>query len=409
MAAFSYTATNAAGKTVKSTILADTEDAAVAELKATGHIIVSITVASSLAAKAAESGAGGGKKKKVKTKELAVFCRQLVSILEAGVAVIEALAMLEEQTENQTMRDALQGCRKAIEQGETFSDAMKAYPKVFPPMLVTLVKAGEASGSMEISFTRMAIQFEKDAKVKASMQKAAIYPSVVMVVAFAVVIVMLIEIVPTFETMFADMGQELPAITIFVVGLSEYMQRQWYVVVGVVFGFVTAIKLWSKTMSGRTVISAVNLKLPVLSNLVIKTACARIARTLSTLLGSGLAIIEAIEITGDTMSNLQFKAAVAQVAEEVSLGAPMNVPLRECGKFPPLMYHMVSIGEETGNTEKMLDTLAEYYEDEVEVATESLMTLIEPFTIILLAVLVGGIIGAVMAPMASIYSGMEGI
>lgn len=409
MAAFTYTGTNSAGKTVRSTIIADTENAALKELKATGHIIVEIGPASSLAAKAAESGSKGGKKKKVKVKELAVFCRQLVSILEAGVAVIEALAMLEEQTENETMRGALEGCRKSIEQGETFSESMKAYPKVFPPMLVTLVNAGEASGSMETSFTRMAIQFEKDAKIKSAMQKAAIYPTVVMIVAFAVVIVMLVEIVPTFETMFADMGQELPAITIFVVGLSDYMQSQWFVVVGVVFGVVTAFIAWSKTFAGRTVISSMTIKTPMVKVLVVKTACARIARTLSTLLGSGLAIIEAIEITSETMSNLQFKSAVKMVAEEVSLGAPMNVPLRECGKFPPLMYHMVSIGEETGNTEKMLDTLADYYEEEVEAATEALMTLIEPFTIILLAVLVGGIIAAVMAPMASMYGSLDGV
>ncbi len=409
MAAFSYTATNAVGKTIKSTIIADTEAAALAELKSSGHIVTEIGPASALAAKAAESAVGKGKKKKVKTKELAVFCRQMVSILEAGVGVIDALAMLQEQTENETMREALVGARRDIEQGCTFAEAMVNYPKVFPPMLVTLVKAGEASGSMEISLTRMASQFEKEAYLKSSVQKAAIYPAVVFVVAIAVVIMMLLFIVPTFEEMFADMGQELPAITIFVVNLSEYMQRQWYVVIGVMVGTVIGIKAWSKTLPGRIMLSAMTIKTPVLKNLVVKTACARIARTLSTLLGSGLAIIDSIKITSETMTNLQFRDAVAMVAEEVSLGSPMNVPFREAGKFPPLMYHMIAIGEDTGNTEKMLDTLAEYYEEEVEAATEAMMTLLEPLTIILLAVLVGGIIGSVMAPMASMYDSLGGI
>lgn len=399
MANYNYVVTDSNGNSVKGSMTCENRAEAVEQLKQQGNMVISIDEAV-LGGGGKKAGGGG---KKPKTKELAVFCRQFVSIAEAGVPVISTLGMLEDQTENKMLQYAIGDCKEQIQQGESFSSAMAMHPKVFPKMLVTLAEAGEASGSLETSFLRMATQFEKEAHIQSTIKKAGVYPCVVLCVALAVVVVMLVFVVPQFEAMFADMGTTLPAITVFVVNMSAYLQDKWYVVIAVGIGGFTLFIKFLKSPLGESTMSVVTLKIPVVNNLVSKTACARMARTLSTLLGSGMSIIESIYITSETMTNLLFKAAISNVAEEVSMGSSMHTPLEEAGIFPPLVYHMVSIGEETGNTEKMLDTLAGYYEEEVEAATEAMMALLEPLTIILLAVLVGGIIGSVMAPMATMY------
>ncbi len=401
MPSYSYVITDPAGNQQKGTLTSDNRAEAVSQLRANGSQVISIEEAILGGVGGKNEAGGGGPKPKV--KELAVFCRQFVSIVEAGVPVVNCLDMLGEQTQNEKLRYGILDCKAQIQGGETLSSAMAMHPKVFPPLMITLTAAGEASGSLEVSMTRMATQLEKEAHLQSTIKKATVYPTVVMVVAMCVVVVMLVFVVPQFEMMFADMGTTLPAITIWVLGMSAYLQERWYIVLACMIGGFLGIIKFFKSPLGQSFSSVVTLKMPVVRDLVNKSACARMARTLSTLLGSGMNIMESIEITSETMTNLLYKAAVANVAAEVGVGQPMNVALKEANLFPPLVYHMVSIGEETGNTEKMLDTLAGYYEEEVEAATESLMALLEPATIILLAVVVGGIIGAVMAPMAKMY------
>lgn len=400
MATYAYVVADSEGDTKKGNVTADSMAAAIEQLQSQGNTVIDVKES---VLNVGESNGGGMFAKKPKTKELAVFCRQFVSIAEAGVPVISCLNMLAEQTENDMLRNAIVDCRNQIGEGETFSAAMEMHPRVFPMMLVTLAKAGEASGSLETSFTRMAEQFEKEAYLAAQIKKAGVYPAVVFVVAMIVVVVMLVWIVPTFEEMFADMGTKLPWITIQVVNASQYLQDKWYIVLFWAISIFLAWIKFLKSPAGQSFTSVMTLKIPVVNNLIAKTACARMSRTMSTLLGSGLGIMEALEITSETMSNLLYRRALSGVGQEVALGSLMNTALHDAGIFPPLVYHMVSIGEETGNTEKMLDTLAGYYEEEVEAATEAMMALLEPLTIIFLAVVVGGIIGAVMAPMASMY------
>lgn len=399
MPSFTYSLSDSAGNTKKGVHDAENIEQAKAQLKHGGNTILSIEE-STWSEKLGSTEIGGSKPK---SKDLAIFCRQFVSIVEAGVPVISALSMLTEQTENKMLQSAIDGCKRGIEQGEPFSVMMEKYSKVFPSMFITMVRAGEASGQIETSFTRMAQQFEKDDKLKSSMKKAAIYPSVIGVVAFVVVIVMLTYVVPNFESMFAQMDSELPALTVWVMGASDYMQEKWFVVVGAFVAIIVGIRVFFKTTTGETLASSMTLRIPVVSNLVKKTACARMSRTLSTLLGSGLEIIEAIHITAEIMTNLFFRAAIHNIADEVKNGIPMAESIKKAGLFPPLVHYMVAIGEDTGGTEKMLDTLADYYEDEVEAATEGLMTLLEPLTIIVLAGVCGVIIGAVMMPMAQMY------
>ncbi|MFI3253179.1 MAG: type II secretion system F family protein [Eubacteriales bacterium] len=402
MAAYTYVITDSNGKRVKGTMNCDNRADAVEQLKANGSTVLSIedAIMGGVGSRGNDKGGGG---RQPKPKELAVFCRQFVSISEAGVPVVSTLDMLIDQTENKQLAYGLAECKRMILEGETFSEAMAQFPKTFPKMLVTLAAAGEASGSLENSFLRMAIQFEKEARLASTIKKAGVYPCVIFVVMIAVVIVMLVFVVPQFEMMFNDMGTTLPGITLFVLGVSEYLQDKWYMVMAYMIGGFLLMVKFLKSPLGESTMSIVTLKIPVVNNLVSKTACARMARTLSTLQGAGLDLIPSIETTANTMTNLVFRAAVYTVADEVALGNQMSDTMKETGVFPALMYHMVSIGEETGKTDKMLDTLAGYYEEEVEAATEAVMALLEPATIIVMAVLVGGIIGSVMAPMAKMY------
>lgn len=286
---------------------------------------------------------------------------------------------------------------------------MKLHDKVFPPIFVNMVAAGEASGSLDIAFGRMSEHFEKDAKLKGMLKKAMIYPIVVAFVAVAVVILMLMVVIPNFESMFADMGTELPAITKAVVAASKFLQNYWYIVLGAIALMVLGVNMFKKTSTGEHLFGKLGIKLPIFGNMTVKSASARLARTLSTLMAAGISMVEAVEITAKTMDNIWFKEALLGARDEIMRGVPLSTPIKESGLFPPMVCHMIKIGEETGNVEDMLHKLADYYDEEVEMATQSMMAALEPLIIIVLAGVVGTLIGAVMAPMASMYSGLDNL
>jgi type IV pilus assembly protein PilC len=317
--------------------------------------------------------------------------------------------MLAEQTENVKMQKALYAVRADIEKGESFADSLAKHPKVFPELLVQMARAGEASGSLDTAMERMAIQFEKSAKTQALVKKAMIYPIVVACVAIAVVIVMLVFVIPRYMQMFEELGTELPAITRAVVAVSNFIQSLWFIIIPAVVVLVLLIQAYAKTNSGKHVFGKLQLKIPAIKNLVVKSACSQMARTLSTLLTAGVPLIEAIDIVADTMTNIWFKEALKEALEQVMIGVPLSQPLQTCGLFPPMVYHMIHIGEEAGSTEEMLNKLADYYEEEVEMAVQSLMAAMEPMIIIVLACIVGVLIGAVMAPMVTMYSALDNL
>lgn len=344
--------------------------------------------------------------KKPKARDLAVFCRQFVSIVGAGVPVITALGMLAEQTENRPLRSAVAETKRSIETGQSLADAMRGHPHVFSDMFITLVAAGEASGSLENSFSRMADQFEKDARIRGLIKKASIYPLVVTTVAIVVVIAMLTFVIPTFQGIFDELGGELPGLTRAVIAASAFMQRFWYAVVAGILAVVFGIRAFKRTETGKLTNSRLALRLPLVKNLAVKTACSRFARTLSTLLGSGLPLIDSLDIVSDTMSNVLFRDALIDAKDAVSVGAPLSEPLSGGKLFPPLVCHMIKIGEETGGTEAMLTKLADYYDEEVETATQQMMAALEPMIIIVLAVVIGTIVLAVVMPMGSMYGSL---
>lgn len=404
MASYGYEAIDKVGRATKGSIEADTIEIARAMIKAKDLVIIDIKE-QSLLTKDLNISIGGYPK----PRDLSVFCSQFVSMLRAGVAIIEALKLLEEQTECAKLKEATKKVRNDVETGETLADSIAKHPKVFPELMVNLVRSGEASGSLDTALSRMGLQFEKTARTKALIKKAMIYPIMVGIVAVALIVVMLVVVIPKYEVMFKDLGTDLPGITVAMVNASNFLTTYWFIVVPAIIGIVTLIKVWSKTDSGKHVLHKFVLKFPISKKLVTKKSSALMARTLSTLLGAGVPLLEATEIVSTTMENVYFKEALEMAHEEVMIGQPLSIPLEDAGIFPPMVYHMVRIGEESGNVEEMLDKLAEYYEEEVEMEVQSMMAALEPIIIIVLAAIVGVLVAACFAPMLKMYSALDNL
>lgn len=397
---FTYVAINKDGREIKGTIEADDISAARAKLKSGGMTPVTVKAASIFTK---DLSIGG---KKVKTRDLSVLCRQFSSILNAGVTVVEALNMLSDQTENPSLKKALTETCSFVEQGETLAGAMARYPNVFPTMLVTLVEAGEQSGTLEMSFHRMSIQFEKTAKMQGLVKKAMIYPIVLMCVAIIVVIIMSVAVIPKFVEMFEEMGSELPIMTKMVMALSDFLIHKWYILILAVIIIVVSIKFAGKTEGGKALFGNMAMKVPIFGGLNVKSYSAKFARTLSTLVTSGLALSSSLEITAKAMSNIHFKRALEKSKSEIEQGVNLSVPIKDSGVFPSMVPNMIAIGEQTGNIEEMLDKVADYYEEETEIATQGLTAMMEPLIIVVMGVIVGFLVLAMYMPMISMYGGM---
>lgn len=404
MATYGYKAITKAGKEVKGSLEADNKDLAMAELRRQELTVIDLGEQSFLT-KDIDIQIGGWPK----ARDLSVMCRQFVSMTKAGVSILESLKMLCEQTENKRLQDALKEVRISVEKGETLADSMAEHPKVFPAIMVNMVAAGEASGSLETALDRVAVQLEKNSKTQAMLKKAMIYPVVVCIVAVIVTIVMLVKVIPSYEDMFSQLGTDLPWITKFYVNLSHGIQNYWFIIIPVIIAAAIGIKYFAGTNPGKHVFGKIALKLPLFKKLNVKSAAAMMARTLSTLMGAGVPLIEAVDIVSGVMSNIYFKEALQDAREEITIGMPLSRPLQESGLFPPMVYQMIRIGEEAGSTEEMLDKIADYYDEEVEMEIQSLMAALEPMIIIVLAIVVGGLIAACMAPMVSMYAALDNL
>ena len=398
MAEFQYRVITPEGKEKKGTMEGKSVEQVTGVLKAQKNVILSVSEAS-LMNRDINFSLGG----RVSARDYSIFCRQFVSIISAGVSIINALEMMRDQTENRTLKKALGEVYEDVSKGESMAGAMKKHSKVFPSMLCNMVEAGEASGSMEVAFERMAVQFEKENKLKQSVKKAMIYPIVLLVVMVGVLFLMMIWVIPNFIGMFAELDTELPPITQAVVNMSDFVIAKWWLILLVVAAAIALFKAYAASPSGKFVLGGIALKIPVFGKLQTKSECARLGRTLCTLLGAGVPMMDAIEITGRSMENVHYKKAMMDAKDQVMRGMALSRPLKTCGLFPPMVVHMVSIGEETGNIETMLENVANYYEDDVQVATEQVMALMEPMIIVVMAIVVGVLIMAIMQPMLTLY------
>lgn len=399
MAVYKYEIIDPNGKHKKGTIDANDELTARQTLKTDGSTLVSIAMAGALD-KEVNISFGAP----VKPKELAVFCNMFKSILAAGVTIIEALGMLAEQTENKKFKAVIEEVHDDVQKGETLSSAFAKHPKFFPEMMVQMANAGEASGSLETSFERLTTHFEKDAHLKALVAKSMVYPIILICVIVGVVILMMTVIVPQFTSTFDEIGAELPGITKAVMAVSDFIIHWWWLALIIIVAIVVFLKAFKKTERGALLFGRIMLKMPLFGPLSVKTAAARFTRTLSTLISSGMALVEAIHITGKIMTNAVVQAAMVKAEEDVTQGFPLSVPLMESEVFPVMVPQMVKIGEETGSLDEMLSKIANYYDEEVEIATEALVAAMEPLIIIVMAGTVVPIILAVLMPMFSLYS-----
>ncbi len=401
MQSFGYVAVDSTGKTRRGSLEAENMEKVSQTLKAEGLVPLEIKEQGILT-RDIDIEIGGGPK----ARDFSVFCRQFVSMMQAGVTIIDALNMLSEQTENKRLQKAVRAVQLNVEKGETLANSMREQ-KIFPKLLLSMVDAGEASGSLDISFERMAIHFEKDAKLKSLMKKAMIYPAIVCVVAVLVIIVMLTFVIPNYSEMFDDLGVELPRITVAVMKMSDFVIQKWYLILLVTGAAAGCLKLFKNSSTGEVFFSRMELKLPLFGQLIVKTSSARFARTVSTLLSAGVPLVDAVAITADTMGNVLIRDALLNCRDEIMQGVPLSQPLQGCGLFPPMVCHMTRIGEEAGDIEGLLEKLADYYDEEVELATQSLVAAMEPMIIIILAAIVGFLIAAVMAPMMSMYDNLD--
>lgn len=401
MPGYSYVAVDQRGKEKRGRIEAENRDAVSQQLKKDGLFPVEIKEQGVLN-KEIDLSIG----KKVKPRDLSVFCRQFVSITQAGVPMKEALQMMTEQTENKWLKKGIAEVLTNVEKGNTLADSMAAIPDVFPPMLVNMVHAGESSGSLEMSFDRMATHFEKEAKLKATIHKATIYPIILIFAVVGVVAVMLLYVIPIFIDMFADLDIEMPALTMGVMNLSKWTASHWYVILAVVAAVVAAYRLIYNTDQGRLKIDYIKMKIPLFGKLTVKTACAQFARTMSTLMGAGISTTECLDTCTKIINNIHYKNALQKAKEEVMKGIPLSEPLAASEVFPPMVCHMTGIGEETGNMEEMLNKLADYYDEEVEITTQSVLAAMEPLIIVFMALIVGTLVIAVIMPIRTMYEGL---
>src|SRR5919201_1047178 len=400
MAAFAYSAISVDGLEQVGEIHAPDTEAAREQLRIRGLL------ASSLEELPA-SGEEGARNafKKIKPKTLQIFSRQFATMIEAGLNVVSSLVILEQQTEDVYFSSIVRELRADVEGGLLLSGGLARPPRVFARLYVSMVEAGEAAGILDTVLDRVAYQIEKATQLKRRVKGAMMYPTMVLIFATLVLIGMLLFIVPIFTKIFSQLGGQLPTLTQYVVTMSNFIKHDWWLLIILGVGGTFAFKRWRKTEHGKRNWDTFKLKLPMqVGDVVLKIAMARFSRTLSTLVGAGVDIIKALEITGTTAGNWRVEDALKIVREKVHEGVPIAQPLVENDVFPPMVSQMVKVGEETGELDKMLSKIADFYEEEVDAAIQTLTSIIEPIMMIGVGMMVGVIIISMYMPMFKMRS-----
>jgi type IV pilus assembly protein PilC len=394
MATFAYSGRTRAGQNVTGERMAETMDAAVAALRRDQILVTQINPVKEKPAAAPKAQ----KAKSVKAKSLAIFTRQFSVMIDAGLPLVQCLEILGSQEEDKHFAQTILATRADVESGASLADAMRKHPKTFDPLFTNMIAAGEAGGILDTILKRLATYIEKNVKLKSQVKSAMIYPIAVIVIAAVVVTVILWKVIPTFANLFAGLGAELPLPTRIVIALSNgvvlFMPYMIVALIAAFFGFRT----YYATPGGRMFVDRTTLRLPILGMLMRKIAVARFCRTLSTLLASGVSILEALDITARTAGNALVEASVLTTRRSIERGETIAQPLKETAVFPPMVVQMIGVGEATGALDAMLAKIADFYEEEVDIAVAGLLTLLEPVMIAILGTVVGGIVIAMYMP-----------
>jgi type IV pilus assembly protein PilC len=400
VAAFSYSAINASGLELTGELHAPDLGAAREQLRIRGLLANRLN-------ELPASGEEGARNvfKKVKPKTLQIFSRQFATMVEAGLNVVAALVILEQQTDDVYFATVVKELRADVEGGLLLSQAMQRHPKIFDRLFVAMVEAGEAAGILDQVLDRVAYQIEKATQIKRRVKGAMLYPTMVLVFATLVLTGLLMFLVPVFVKIFGQLGGQLPTLTQYVVTVSDFLRSKYYFIFPLVGATIFGVRKYKKTEPGRQLWDRIKLKIPMkIGQVVLKVTMARFSRTLSTLVSAGVDIIQALEITGQTAGNWVIEEALGDVRAKVGEGVPIAQPLVDNAIFPPMVSQMVKIGEETGELEKMLGKIADFYEDEVDAAIQSLTSIVEPLMMILVGLMVGVIVIAMYLPMFKMLS-----
>ena len=402
MPGFNYTAIDRNGKRVRSSLDASSIETAKSSLRGAGYTILDIKEQTTLNRDIEIPFLGNPK-----AKDMAVFCRQFVSILRAGVSVASVLSMLGQQTGNKKLRAAIREMQADVEKGESLASSMRRHPKIFPPILVNMVSAGEASGNLEESFLQMERYFDRSKRTKSRVTSAMIYPCVLIVVMIVVLIVMMTKIIPNFLKAFEEMDAELPKLTLGVMAVCKWFESWWWVPLLVLAALIVGGVLFHRTNKGKHFFGWLARKTPVVGNLTVKTACATFCRTMEVLIGSGLTLTDSMDLAASNMGNIYYLEAIRDARALVAEGTPLRESLVRTGIFPPMVSNLVGVGEETGDLQSMMGKVADYYDEEVEEATKKLLNLMEPAIIIFMAVFVVIIVLAIYLPMINMTKAFD--
>jgi type IV pilus assembly protein PilC len=400
MAIFTFKALDLAGVPTRGEVDADTKQAVAAQLRAKGLIVTDIEEQTP-----ASAGDLLARFKKVKAAELTIATRQLATMISSGMSLLRTLYVLEEQTENELLKETWVQVRKDVEAGISFSDALARHPDVFNDLYIAMVSAGETGGILEATLMRVADQLEKDDALRRQIKAAMVYPSVIGGFAVIVLIALVAFLVPVFEDVFKDFGGELPAITKFTVLLSHLVTGRWYLLIGATVLTVYVFRRWKGSERGRMQWDRMKLKTPMkIGDIVQKVALARFSRTFSSLSAAGVPMLQAIDITGRTSGNRVIEEAMVEVRESVKGGGSLVAPMTRAPEaFPVLVTQMIGVGEETGALETMMSKVADFYEDEVAAAVKALTSILEPVMIIVVGLIVGFVVISMYLPMFKVY------
>ena len=400
MANFAFKALDLAGASTRGEIEAGDKQAVAAQLRSKGLIVVDIE-------ELVPASAGDilARFKRVKADELVIATRQLSTMVNSGMSLLRSLYVIEEQTENDKLREIFVEVRKDVEAGLALSDALRKHPDIFNDLYVAMVQAGETGGILDNTLVRVAEQLEKDAALRRQIKAAMVYPTMIASFAFIVRVALVAFLVPGFEKIFKDFGGDLPAITKFTVWLSHMATERFYVIFAVIFGTVWAFRTWKNSDTGRMQWDRLKLKVPMkIGDIVQKVALARFSRTFSGLIAAGVPMLEAIDITGKTSGNKVIEKAMDDVRESVKKGGSLTAPMMEVPEaFPIMVTQMIGVGEETGALETMMTKVADFYEEQVEAAVKALTSILEPIMIVVVGAIVGFIVIAMYLPMFKVY------
>jgi type IV pilus assembly protein PilC len=389
MPTFTYTARAINGELKSATIEAKSRDDVLAELKKLRLNLVKIDE-------------GGATKKKrggsIKMRDIVIFTRQFSTMINSGLPLVQALDILANQSENPALKDVTRQVVFDVESGNTVADALRKHPKAFSELYVNMVAAGEAGGILDTILMRLAVFMEKNDALVRKVKGAMIYPGVIMSVAGIAITVLLIFVIPTFQSMFESAHIPLPFMTRLVIGMSSFLKHYWFIIIGLVAGGVFMLKRYYATSNGKLAIDKLMLKAPVLGDVLRKSAVSRFSRTLGTLISSGVSILEGLEITAKTAGNRVISDAIMESRASIAGGETISAPLKKSQVFPPMVISMINVGEQTGGLDEMLTKIADFYDEEVDAAVAGLLALMEPVMIVFLGVVVGGMVVAMYLP-----------